>query len=54
MDRIRHLEAAEYYLVKTKMSVDKIAVTVKFNSSVGFYREFKGKHSITPAEYKKR
>lgn len=48
------VEAAQYYLLNTKMSVDKIAVTVGFNSSVGLYREFKKKHGITPSEYKKR
>ena len=50
----KRIQAAEYYLSSTKMSIDKIAITVGFNSSSGLYREFEKKYGITPTAYRKQ
>ena len=50
----KRIQTAEQLLVTTDMTVDKIAVTVGFSSSAGFYREFMKRYDTTPAEYRKR
>ena len=49
----KRIKTAENLLVTTDMTVEKIAITVGFNSSVGFYREFTKRYGMTPAEYRK-
>lgn len=50
----KRIQSAEQLLVTTDMTVDRIAVTVGFSSSAGFYREFSKRYDTTPAEYRKR
>lgn len=49
----KRIKTAENLLVTTDMTIEKIAITVGFNSSVGFYREFAKRYGMTPAEYRK-
>lgn len=46
------LRKAEYYLLKTDVSVSEIARLLGFTNRSHFYRVFKGKHGMTPKEYR--
>ena len=49
----KRINASVNLLITTDMTVEAIASEVGFNSSVGFYREFVKRHSLTPAEYRR-
>ena len=34
------------------LTIEKIAISVGFNSKVSFYREFTRKHQMTPAQFR--
>ncbi len=48
----KRIKTAESLLINTDMTIEKIAITVGFNSSVGFYREFVKRYDMTPAKYR--
>lgn len=48
----KRIKTAENLLVTTDMTIEKIAISVGFNSSVGFYREFVKRYNMTPAKYR--
>jgi len=48
----KRIQAAENLLLHSDLSVEKIAISVGFNSKVGFYREFSRKHHMTPAQFR--
>jgi AraC-like DNA-binding protein len=49
----RRLEAAEQMLTQTEWSISRIAEAVGFATKAALCRAFKGKHGISPTEYKK-
>jgi len=48
----KRLETAENMLLYSNMTVEKIAISVGFNSKASFYREFTRKYQVTPVKYK--
>ena len=48
----KRLESAENLLLHSDLTIEKIAVSVGFNSKASFYREFSRKHRMTPAQYR--
>jgi two-component system response regulator YesN len=51
---IERMKKAQELLVKTNLSIWRIAQSVGYNSNSYFCISFKKKHGITPAEYRKR
>lgn len=50
----KRVQAAKRLLMTTDNTVDKIAITVGYSSSAGFYRDFARHYDTTPAEYRRR
>jgi two-component system response regulator YesN len=50
----KRMKKAQELLVKTNLSIWRIAQSVGYNSNSYFCISFKKKHGITPAEYRKR
>jgi len=50
----KRILTAEQMLVKTDLSIEKIAITVGFTTIASLYREFQKKHSMTPAQYREQ
>ena len=48
----KRLEMAENLLLHSDLTIEKIAISVGFNSKVSFYREFTRKHQMTPAQFR--
>lgn len=49
----KRIEVAEHMLKTTGNAVDKISAYVGYESLNGFYREFKKRNGVTPADYRK-
>lgn len=49
----KRIQIAQRLLLTTDHTVDKIAVTVGFSTSAGFYREFSRRCGITPGAYRR-
>lgn len=48
----KRISVAAKLLVESSDSIENIALSVGFNSKIGFYREFKKVYGMTPAQYR--
>ena len=48
----KRLESAENLLLYSDLTVEKIAISVGFQSKASFYREFSRKHRMTPVQFR--
>jgi len=50
----KRIVTAEQMLIKTDLSIEKIALAVGFTTIASLYREFQKKHLMTPAQYREQ